>query len=193
MIMENKKTKTLMFFLLAFLFGNAFATSENYFDERGVEVIGQYDGDLNADGMDDRILVLANENESNSKEGDDAYYRRIIVLLGVKTGGFKKVAESKKIVLCKSCGGMMGDPFTNVEISPPFFTISHYGGSAWRWSQDITFKYNKKNNEIYLDKISYSTFHASEPNQQKVRVETKKNFGFVPFSKFDVYLKHKIE
>ena len=45
-------------------------------------------------------------------------------------------------------GGMMGDPFGEIEINNGILLISHNGGSSWKWGH--TDKYRYQNGEFYL-------------------------------------------
>jgi hypothetical protein len=82
---------------------------------------------------------------------------------------------------------MMGDPFQEVVIKKGFFSIEHYGGSGWRWTRTITFKYTADDNNWYLFKDGGDSFHASDPEKVTTKIRTTKDFGKVRFDKFDIY------
>lgn len=146
----------------------------------------QFKSDINSDGYIDRFIILANKNEDVAQEGEDAYFRSLWIMLGSRNG-FTKIVDSRTLVFCKSCGGVMGDPFVTIEIKPPYFTIEHYGGSGWRWQSYITFKYSDKDANIYLHKIGNVAFHASNPEEGKVTTKSKKDFGRVNIKEFNIY------
>ncbi len=60
----------------------------------------------------------------------------------------KPAFESDDIALCKTCGGVKGDPFQSVEWSGQTLSVSNWGGSRFTW--DETWKIAKKHNEWKL-------------------------------------------
>ena len=66
--------------------------------------------------------------------------RHLLIIQGEKDGTFKIVANNDSIVLCFGCGGVFGDPYAGITVKDNYFSIEHYGGSAWRWTRIITFK-----------------------------------------------------
>lgn len=143
-------------------------------------------GDLNRDQYLDMVLVLKEPDEEQTSDIiDHPTPRPLLLLLGQADNSYKVVAHNDKTVLCFSCGGMMGDPFVRVVIKKGYFSIEHYGGSAWRWGITTTFKYNPSFNDWYLYKQGYESFHASDPEKVKTTIETEKDYGKISFSKYD--------
>ena len=186
------KKLSLSFFLsVQFFIGLASAGQQNIDDlltflPTNFKVFDQYDADLNQDGFKDKILVLINNSEETTPAGEDAPHRSLVILFG-KKNGFTKVVDTDKVVYCKTCGGMMGDPFVRIAVKPPFFTVEHYGGSAWRWKEYLTFKYSKKSSTFIFHKKSHQFFHAASPNKVQTKIQTQKNFGAVKIQDFDIY------
>lgn len=149
------------------------------------KILDQYEADLNQDGLTDIILVVAKKEENRILDGD-APHRSLIILFSGRNG-YIKAMETDTVVYCKTCGGLVGDPYVGISVKPPFFTIEHYGGSAWRWNQYITFKYSKEHNEFILHKLGTETFHASSPEKIETKIQTKKDFGVVKIQDFDIY------
>jgi hypothetical protein len=81
----------------------------------------------------------------------------------------------------------MGDPFMQVVIKKGYFSIEHYGGSSWRWTRIITFKYSPDDNYWFLYKDGGEYFHAAEHEKKTKKVLTSKDFGKVRFDEFDIY------
>lgn len=81
----------------------------------------------------------------------------------------------------------MGDPFTGVTIKNGYFSVEHYGGSGWRWTRIVTFKYAPAEKNWFLFKDGGDSFHALDPEKVKTKISTVKNFGKVPFERFDIY------
>jgi hypothetical protein len=142
-------------------------------------------GNLNLDSILDLIIVLKSPEEDTSNNLDDPVNRPLLILLGQTDGTYKLVYRNNKVVFCNICGGMMGDPFNGITIRNGYFTVEHYGGSSWRWSDFITFKFNKDNKRFYLHREDLSNFHASNPDKIKTTIKTKKDFGIVDFEQYD--------
>ena len=145
-------------------------------------------GNLNLDEYPDMILVLKkNGEEKTSDVVDHPEKRPLLILVGQPDGTFKLVARNDNTVYCVDCGGMMGDPYQGITIKNGYFSVEHYGGSAWRWTRIITYKYSKAENYWFLHKDGSDSFHATEPEKVESEILTTKNFGKVPFDKFDIY------
>ena len=114
---------------------------------------GQAFGDLNRDGRPDAALVLRSLAENDTvaaaaEETDvESQPRHLIIVLGTP-GGYTLAAQTDKAALCNDCGGMYGDPFEGIEIKKGVLSLSHYGGSSWRWG--ITTKYRYQTGRFYL-------------------------------------------
>lgn len=153
---------------------------------KDTNIIDQYDSDLNQDGLNDKILVLADKKEDAITSSSNSPHRTLLILFGAGNG-FVKTAETDKVFYCKTCGGAIGDPYVGIVVKPPYFTIEHYGGSTWRWQQYITFKYSAKDRTFLLHKNGHTTFNALSPDQVETKIQTKKDFGIVKIHDFDIY------
>jgi len=149
---------------------------------KGYSVLNFTGGDLNLDKYDDAILIL----KQNGEEKDELQ-RPLYILIGNSQGGFQKVAENNNSVLGYFDGGVFGDPFDSVTIKKGYFSIEHYGGSNWRWSRIVTFKYNKKKKNWFLYKDGGESYHTSNPTKIKTEIQTVKDFGVVPFEKYNIF------
>ena len=139
---------------------------------------------MNLDKYEDLILVLESSDIINNPEDEE---RLLLILIGEKNGTYKLAAKSNKTVYCSDCGGMMGDPFQGITIKNGYFSIEHYGGSAWRWTKIITYKFSKADNHWFLHRDGGEFFHAAEPEKSKSNMRTKKDFGNVRFEEFDIF------
>jgi hypothetical protein len=109
---------------------------------------GQASYDFNRDGRPDKVLVLRPLLEDQPDRIDpDMPGRILLILLGTPTG-YTLDAQSSRIMLCRGCGGVYGDPFAGLDVKNGILTISHYGGSSWRWS--ITSKFRYQQGSFYL-------------------------------------------
>lgn len=107
------------------------------FVPKGFEVNQVATGDLNADGKQDKIVVL--DFQEDSKKED---YRTLLILLRGTNGKLTLAKKITKALMCQSCGGTLGDPLQEITIKKNSFTISYYGGSSWRWGMDYQFRYD---------------------------------------------------
>ncbi|OQA01818.1 MAG: hypothetical protein BWY70_00237 [Bacteroidetes bacterium ADurb.Bin408] len=67
------------------------------------------------------------------------------------------------------------------------FSVEHYGGSAWRWTCIITYKYSKQEKEWLLHKDGAENLYIYEPEKVERNIKTTKVFGKVKFEAFDIY------
>jgi hypothetical protein len=145
-------------------------------------------GDLNLDTYPDMILILKKHGEdSTSDVVEHPEKRPLLILLGQQDKSYKLAARCDNAVYCVDCGGMMGDPFQEIVIKKGFFSIEHYGGSSWRWTRTVTFKYADDDNYWYLFKDGGDSYHASDPEKVTTKIRTIKDFGKVRFDKFNIY------
>ncbi len=113
--------------------------------------------------------------------------RPLYILIGQSDQSYKLTAKNNNVVYCVDCGGMMGDPFMGITIKNGYFSIEHYGGSAWRWTKIVTFKYSKTKKKWFLHKDGGDSFHTSQPEKVETKVKTVKDFGVIQFEKYDIY------
>lgn len=167
---------------------NNFASNISEFIPANYSVLDTTSGDLNLDEIKDYILVLKKNGEDTlSNVNGDPENRPLLILLGEGNNKLKLAKKNENTVYCFDCGGMMGDPFVGITIKNGYFSVEHYGGSSWRWSRIITYKYSKKDNEWFLHKDGSESFHASEPEVTESNIRTTKDFGQVKFEDFDIY------
>jgi hypothetical protein len=125
----------------------------------GYDTLSTTLGDLNKDKSEDAVLVLRHEKENVvdlENTNVDSIPSRLLVVLLRKGNAYELAAVSDSAVLCKHCGGIMGDPFQGISIEKGIIVINHYGGSAWRWG--YTHKFRFQQNDYFIigkTKISY--------------------------------------
>ncbi|MDR1888524.1 MAG: hypothetical protein LBQ81_03955 [Zoogloeaceae bacterium] len=165
------------------------------FIPEGFSVLHVATGDFNLDAYPDKILVLKrnDEEESGNYDGDyeAAYPRPLLILAGQADKTYKLVARNDKTVYCYRCGGMLGDPFTGVTIEKGFFSIEFYGGSGGgRWTRIVTYRYSKPDNAWFLHRDGVEGFDPWTGKTTHETMYTVKDFGKLPFEKFDIYRRH---
>ena len=132
-------------------------------------------------------MVKKPDEKETSDVVDHPTKRPLLVLIGEGNGKYKLAARNDNVVLCVDCGGVFGDPFEGVSIKNGVFSVEHYGGSSWRWTKIITFKYSAVNKNWLLSRVGSDSYHTSDPNKMKTTIKTDKNFGKVLFEKYDGY------
>jgi hypothetical protein len=153
----------------------------NAFIPKGFEVLNLSKGDINNDKLTDYILVCKNKKEAD----DGGLPRPMLLILQDGNEKYSVAKRNDKIIMCAGCGGIMGDPFSGVEIKDGNFIIQHYGGSSWRWSKDATFRFDGKNNWVLSNEKNIS-FHASEPEKTAREYSVPEN-EFLIAKTFDNY------
>lgn len=143
------------------------------------EVLKFQKGDLNKDNIEDIVVVLEN------KKGDDMAARPLLLLTQDAKGVYSLAAQNDKVVACKGCGGVMGDPLAGIAIKNGFFTIEEEGGSRERWTRYITFQYDAAQKTWVLYRIDESMTDTQDAKNDKKTMKTAKNFGKVLFEKYD--------
>jgi hypothetical protein len=110
--------------------------------------------------------------------------RPLILLAGTNNGSYKVISRNDRVVYCRGCGGVMGDPYQAIVIKNGYFSIEHYGGSGWRWTRIITFKYDSKDTQFKLHRDAGEWFHAAEPEKVKVNIFNKDLYGKQSFAEY---------
>lgn len=139
--------------------------------------------DLNGDGRTDFLVVTERAKIAGEKSQDDE--RSLLILIRRANGKLNIAARNELVVYCRSCGGVMGDPFAGVEVKRNGFTVNNYGGSNLRWSESYQFNYSRRDKTWQLVKVTEETFNALEPKTVKTKILTPKNFGKINLADFD--------
>ncbi len=148
-------------------------------------VIDSIAGLLNDDELLDYILVCKSQNESETEY--DEYDRKSFIYVGQQNGVYKSHSTNIGAVLCKNCGGVFGDPYDGINIdSNKEFSITHYGGSNFRWGILSKFTYDITLDNWVLTSVENSSFSTNDPENEETNVLTNEQFGTVYFQNFDV-------
>lgn len=116
----------------------------------GYTILDEKDGDLDKDGISEKVIVFDTGDSS-----DFGTIRDIQIFK--KTGSKWSLWISSKNAVGKSQdGGMMGDPFRDIEIKNGILLISQDGGSSWKWSN--TDKYRYQNGVFQL--IGHTSYYG---------------------------------
>jgi hypothetical protein len=148
-------------------------------------VIDSIAGFLNDDDFKDYILVCKSQNESDTEY--DEYDRKSYIYVGQQNGIYKLHSSNVGSVLCKNCGGVFGDPYDGFTIDPKIgFSITHYGGSNFRWGILSKFVYDKSIDNWVLTSVENTNFSTNEPDKVDTELFTNEQFGTVYFQDFKV-------
>jgi hypothetical protein len=141
--------------------------------------------DLNADGLPDYLLVLEKLNGQESGSMRSTAERPLLVVVRQPGGTLRVAARNDQVVYCAGCGGIFGDPFEGVGVGPGSFTVYHYGGSAWRWRADYTFRYARGAGTWRLTKVKELSYHTSSPDKMEETVfVAPDDFGDIDLARF---------
>lgn len=122
-------------------------------------------GDLNNDKKMDVVLIAYNTREDDPKFEDTAMNigRPLMILLQQADGKLKLAKRNDNMIMCKQCGGMMGDPFESVTIKNNAFTLEFYGGSSWRWGDTYGFSWDAAHQTWQLTKENHVSSQSGDP------------------------------
>ncbi len=146
----------------------------------GFTILDSTSGEINKDGIKDLVLILKNNLEKFNYDTT----RPLLLLERNKLGQFKLIARNDNVVLCLNCGGIFGDPYQGITIKKGYFSIEHFGGSNWRWTRIITFKFDTKTKNFYLHRDAGKSWHTSDPNKTTENLFSKTDFGKLTFDKY---------
>lgn len=167
------------------LTGSDLPTEAAAFIPAGMRPIIYERADLNGDGREDALLVLE-AREARDVDGLEQHVRPLLVLTRALDGTLRQHARNDRLALCPECGGIMGDPLQDVTVERKAFSVSHYGGSGWRWSNLYRFAYSRRDDTWQLVSVEESSFHASEPESatETVRLPPR-DYGKIDIADFD--------
>ncbi|RYY72093.1 MAG: hypothetical protein EOO13_00790 [Chitinophagaceae bacterium] len=139
-------TKSLLILLLGIpLFGDAQVAimgRETVLDEKI--------GDLDRDGMEERVLVVSFPDSTGQKD------IRELRILKRQGRGWIIWHRSLKAILQPEEGGSFGDPFEYIEIDKGLLTVRQSGGNAWKWGQTDKYRYQHGRFEL----VGYTSFYG---------------------------------
>jgi hypothetical protein len=151
-------------------------------------ILDSVSGNINLDEYNDIILILKVKNEDSiANESSDFILRPLLILCKDRNNKYNLITRNDSLVLCFNCGGIFGDPYAGTEINNGKIKINHYGGSNDRWTNNLTFKFNRKDKSIYLYEIeeaSYNLMNITDENEDidkyiesNTKRKTQKDFG----------------
>lgn len=153
------------------------------FVPKGYGLIFLKSADLNKDGRPDRLLVVQKNATQDDEDADD--HRELKILVQGADGKLALAKRGPHAILCQKCGGVMGDPFQEIEVKGSTFSIMHYGGSRYRWSYDTTFGYSRIDNTWQLIAATVASDDIHQPKAHKSKTyKPPKDFGKIAIDEF---------
>ncbi|WP_336758162.1 hypothetical protein [Aeromonas hydrophila] len=113
------------------------------------KVIGEAMGDLDKDGIDEKVIVL-----DTGLDGEIGTQRTLLIYKK-KQDKWVLWHSSQGPILDSTHGGMMGDPFISVDIQRGAIVIDHFGGSRHKWSYIHRYRFNNKSWYLIGATINY--------------------------------------
>ncbi len=146
-------------------------------------------GDLNADGLSDRLVVTRSWDEAQNPDAP----RPLLVFLRRPGGALQRVARANGVIACRGCGGLAGDPWRRDHRYPAFITIgrgrfslAEFAGSGWRGWTVTTFQYDPQNRRWFLLQCRNKVFHLGHDFPMEFNTSTRRDFGSVWLEQFGV-------
>ena len=175
-----------LFFLILLVFFHSEVNSQfqplTYYIPNNYTILDSLSRDINNDKIKDLVLIL----KHNQEEDNFDTTRPLLLLEGNNQGLYRLMAKNDNVVLCKECGGVYGDPFEGISIENRGFTLDFRGGSRWRWTRHISFKFDKISSRFILYKDIGIDYDGANPEGKIDKKKyNKKDFGRLPFTKYN--------
>lgn len=136
-------------------------------------------GDLDGDGDQDALIVV----EPGTAEAS-TLPRALYLLRRGADGALQVAVQSPEAILCRTCGGMTGDPLHSIRAGRGEFTLRFEGGSRELWSSEYRFAYASNRDGWRLTGIVFNGFdRADGASAQQSRNPV--DFGDVALADFD--------
>jgi hypothetical protein len=142
-------------------------------------------GDLDADGDEDILLVLDDRQDATATTP-----RVLLLLRRDAKGRLQLAAESPRAILCRRCGGMIGDPLHGIRIGSAEstgltgFTLRFEGGSRELWSSEFGFAYAPELDQWQLRSVVHAGFDRADGGEAR-RALSRDEIGTVTLADFD--------
>lgn len=136
-------------------------------------------GDLDGDGDEDALIVV----ERAAAEASTAP-RALYLLRRGADGALQVALQSPEAILCRTCGGMTGDPLHSIRAGRGEFTLRFEGGSRELWSSEYRFSYASDRDGWRLTGIVFNGFDRADGASAQ-RSRGPADFGDVPLADFD--------
>lgn len=132
------------------------------------QLIKTVSGDLNGDGKQD-LLIVSEEKEPYVNDSISQAKRTLYIFMADVSGGYSLLAKNNKLIPCKACGGLLGDPFQKLEVAKSGeFRLYIAGGSRERWALNYFFALSVNKKRWLLQKLTVDIYDTiTEKSTQK--------------------------
>lgn len=161
-----------MTILIALIIFNINCYGQKSIVPNGFKILVEKLGDLDKDGISEKVIVY------NTTDTTEAGIVRELQILKRSKGNWIMWKKSRNAILKSEEGGMMGNPFEDIEIDKGILIISFSGGSSWKWFYKDKYKF--KNNEFEM--IGYSNIYG-KPCEYWTDVDFNLSTGKIIFKK----------
>ena len=155
----------------------------------GYRFLKEYTGDLNNDGLEDKLLLI--EQDTNIKKDSSSKVRPLLILLGQKDQSLKEIARNDFVIFDDEATAYGGDAFDiedGIKIEKGKFTISYfYHIFNELSSQQFIFKYDETKNDWFLTKQTFNSDMDNQVSDDTTTVSdiyTAKDFGSISFRNY---------
>ena len=160
----------------------------NTFIPSGYEILDTLSCNLNLDAYEDKLLLVKSTSEKELiQQKANVPPRLLLILSGTASGSYTLAVQSSKALMCASCGGVAGDPYSGISSGKGEFSIEHYGGSTHRWARTLRFYYSTKLHNWFLKDDTLETFEVLNPEHSEKIIYTFNDFGKVDLGSFDIF------
>jgi hypothetical protein len=152
--------------------------------------------DLDSDGRPDAILILRPSDEDEPPHGEAP--RPLLVLIRQADGRLAPARRAERLVYCRACGGMLGDPYQRLTAGRGRFTVELAGGTASsHWAVEYTFAYDAAAKDWLLEEESSAGDDRNdqptdsdgegegEERSSWTTVLNRRQLGDIPLERFD--------
>lgn len=152
--------------------------------EPGTRLFKYRVADLNRDGRPDLVYILHRLPPSPQDDELEERQRPLRIALRGADGRLRVVVNNETLVQCHTCGGIWPEPFDELSAGPGEFTVGHYGGSRWRWSDRWRFVYDAQARTWFLDRVQLGQDVEAGGHQVSTYVRGR-HFGALRIDRFE--------
>lgn len=157
---------------IALMFLSMVCLGQENFAPTGFKIIEDKMGDLDSDGISERIIVY----DTNDTTEDGIV--RELQILKKSNSDWAIWKKSRNAILKSQEGGMSGDPFEGIEVLKGLLIIKFSGGSSWKWSYKDKYRFQKGELEL----IGYSEIYG-KPCEFWIDIDFNLSTGKIVYKK----------
>ena len=177
------KKRISTYILVLFIFSSLSCKSqENKKSEiiqkpKSFKIIEEIEGDLDKDGISEKVIVYDTEKEI------DLGTERQIYIYKKKKNNWELWEKSIGAILPSEHGGMMGDPFEGISIERNCIVINHFGGSRQKWNYTHRFRFQSGEFQLIVATVNFGSpcayFESLDYNISNGKIKYKRKLKIV--------------